>query len=116
MLKEGNEWYDLINNLKIFTVWAASSLIDAVFLALWVFTQWFVNENVIKIFTLNDLDRWMLETFQIIFAIATLAPIIVYVYVDIRVMLLRAQRKIRQEIELSKVNDPDDEYQRKTAS
>ena len=101
-MNDNNEWNDLIGELKVFSIWIVSSLIDVGFLALWVSVQWIVNENVIKTFTFSGIDRWILLAFQVIFALSTLAPIVVYIYVDIRVMLLGAQRRIGQEIALSK--------------
>jgi hypothetical protein len=58
--------------------------------------------KVIANLQLSGIDKWVLSAFQLLFAVSTLAPVVVYIYVDIRVMLLRAQGKIRHEIMLSK--------------
>lgn len=105
-----NEWRkDLKDRLRVFSIQAISSLIDSGFLALWVIVQWAVNEYVVKRLELADIDKWVLSAFQVIFAISTLVPIVVYIYVDTRVMVLRAQRRIRCEINLSKANGSNNE-------
>lgn len=90
-------WKDLIRELKVFTVWIFSSLIDAIFLALWVLVQWLVNGNVIVRFGLSGIDRWMLFAFQVLFAISTLAPVVIYIYADTSVMFWQAQMRIWRE-------------------
>ncbi len=98
-----NYWReDLKARLKVFGLEAASGLMDSGFLAIWVILQWAVTECVVKRFELSGVDKWMLSAFQVVFAISTLVPIVVYVYLDIRLMVLRAQRRIRHEKELSK--------------
>jgi hypothetical protein len=99
-MAERNEWKEIATELKTFTKWTISALIDSAFLILWVFVQWLVNKVVANL-ELSGIDRWVLSLFQILFAISTLAPVITYIYVDIRIMLLRAQRKIRREKELN---------------
>lgn len=96
-MQSGSEWKDLASELKVFTRWAISSLIDSAFLAFWVFVQWIASEKVIASLGLSGVDQWMLAIFQVLFAISTLVPIVVYIYVDIRVMLMRAQRRIQGE-------------------
>lgn len=92
------EWKDLSRELKIFTIWAVSSLIDSIFLALWVFVQWIVNEYVTAKLRLSFADQWVLYGFQIIFSVSTLAPVIIYIYTDIRVMIIRARSRVRSEL------------------
>jgi len=108
-MNENDWWKDLKDRLKVFSIQAISSLIDSSFLALWVIVQWAVNEYVVNRLQLADIDKWVLSAFQVVFAVSTLAPIVVYIYVDIRVMVLRAQRRIRYEIKLSGANEPNNE-------
>jgi hypothetical protein len=49
----------------------------------------------------------VLTIFQILFAISTLAPVVITIYRDIRIMLLRTNRKIRREILLGDYDEPD---------
>jgi len=97
-MSDVNEWTELKNTLRLFTVWTISSLIDSAFLALWVTIQWLVNNNVVALLILTGIDRVVLAIFQFLFAISTLAPVAITIYRDIRIMLLRTQRKIRSEI------------------
>lgn len=106
-MSKTNEWTELKDTLKLFTVWTVSSLIDSAFLALWVTIQWIVSSKVITPLRLTGIDRLILTIFQILFAISTLAPIAITIYRDIRIMLLRTQRKIRSEIHISEYNEPD---------
>jgi len=57
-----------------------------------------VNNNVVALLILTGIDRVVLAIFQFLFAISTLAPVAITIYRDIRIMLLRTQRKIRSEI------------------
>ena len=50
-----------------------------------------------KSIVLTGIDRVVFTIFQILFAISTLAPVAITIYRDIRIMLLRAQHKIRIE-------------------
>jgi hypothetical protein len=79
---------------KLFTTWAVSSLIDGGFLVLWVIVQWSVSKTI-ETFPLKGPDQWVLSVFQILFSISTLVPVIVYIYIDVRLMLLQARRTIR---------------------
>ena len=77
--------------------WMLSSLLDGGFVALWVVIQWGV-QNVIARFPLSGLDSYLLRAFQWVFAATTLVPILVYICVDVTVMVLRARRLVRKEI------------------
>jgi len=102
-----NEWTELKDTLRQFAVWAVSSLIDSAFLALWVTIQWLVSNKVVTPLILTGIDQLSLTVFQILFAISTLAPVANTIYTDIRIMLLRTQRKIRNEIQIGEYNEPD---------
>ena len=73
-------------------------VIDAVFLCLWAVVQCLVK-ILIERLELSGIERWVLLTFQVIFAVSTIVPVIIYIYVDIKVMVNRAARQIKQEIE-----------------
>lgn len=88
------EWKDLSRELKVFAIWGVSGLIDSAFLALWVAIQSLGN-NFLQQFSLDGIDQWVLNVFQIIFALSTLAPVIIYVYSDIAVMILQARERIQ---------------------
>ena len=95
-----SEWGELKDTLRLFAVWTVTSLIDTSFLALWVAIQWIINNKVIVPLELTGLDHIVLTIFQILFAISTLAPVGITIYRDIRIMLLRTQRRIRSEIKI----------------
>jgi hypothetical protein len=99
-MSASKEWAELKDTLRFFTIWTVSSLIDSAFLALWVAGQWVVNNWVVKPLELTGIDRLVLTIFQILFAISTLAPVAITIYRDIRIMLLRTNRKIRSELKI----------------
>jgi hypothetical protein len=78
-------------------LWIASATIDAFFLVLWVAVQWLANRCIMGM-EISGPDRLVFAVFQwALFPICTLAPIAVWVYQDIRIMIIRAQRKIAEE-------------------
>lgn len=107
-MNNSGEWTQLNAQLKILSKWIISSLIDSGFLAIWVFLQWLVNTKLIANLELSGIDRWVRQVFEVLFAISTLAPVVIYIYVDIRVMLLRARKTIQREIELSGTHGTND--------
>lgn len=106
-MREVNEWVEIKNTLKLYVIWAVTSLIDSLFLAIWITIQWLVNSKIVVPLRLTGLDNLVLFIFQIFFAISTLAPVATTIYRDIRIMLLRTQRRIRQEIEIGETHEPD---------
>jgi hypothetical protein len=95
-----NEWRALIETTRLFILWSVNSLLEAFFLALWGLTQWFVNNKIISPLDLKGIDRIILTVFQFLFAISTLAPVVITIYRDIRIMLLQTKRKIQNETKL----------------
>lgn len=99
-------WSELGQRLHAFLIQAASMLIDCAFLGIWVAAQWALNVLVITRLPVASIDMSTLHAFQIMFAISTFVPVAVYVYVDIRVILLRAKQRIQREVELAgQIND-----------
>lgn len=97
-MNENNYWIELKNTVKLFSFWALTTIIDTLFLAIWVLIQWIVGDKVITPIELTGIDNYVLIIFKIMFAVSTLAPVVITVYRDIRIMLIRTQNKIRQEI------------------
>lgn len=106
-MSEVNEWVELKNTIKLYAVWGVTTLVDSLFLALWVTVQWLVDTFVVHPLMLTGLPNLVLSIFQILFAISTLAPVAITIYRDIRIMLLRTQRRIRREIEIGEAHEPD---------
>jgi hypothetical protein len=83
---------------RMFLRWIIASLIDGAFLTIWTFTQYGVDQ-AIGLVELSSIDNWMLLCFQVLFAISTLAPVVLYICQDISIMFIRTMRAIRQERE-----------------
>lgn len=107
-MSENGEWQDLKKRLGVFCLWAVSALLDTAFLSLWVYVQYVANEKVIGNLELSGIDKLVLGAFQVLFAVSTLAPVLVYIVKDVMIMILKARMQIR-EIEESMTNVQDDE-------
>ncbi len=106
-MSKSNEWIELKETLKLFTIWGVSSVIDSAFVALWAVVQYFVNHKVLSLFILTGIDLIVLNIFHFLFAVSTLAPIVFTIYKDIRIMYLRTQRKIQNEIKFGDYDEPE---------
>lgn len=76
----------------------ATTLLDAVYLALWLVTQWGVS-RIHFVFPVFGWDLWMFWVFQFIFAVSTLLWILLGIYKDYKIMVIKIQREIKQEEE-----------------
>ena len=83
--------------LHLFAKWALSSLVDGVFLVLWVCVQWLVNQLISNL-PLSWIDGWMLLLLQFLFAIATLVPIIAHVGVNVVRHIVHSWNAIQEEM------------------
>jgi len=114
-MNDKQEWENLRSNFNVYLRWVLASFIDAIFISLWIITQWIVNTYVIKRLELSGIDQWQLNTFQLLFAIATLIPIASYVIKDSAVIIIRTWRAIRSEI-YEKNNDQTEASRAQTAN
>jgi len=105
-MAKDNIWKELSKELRTFLKWTVSGLIDSAFLVLWVLVQW-GNQKIIENLQLSGLDKWQLTAFQILFAISTLASVIIYIVTDISIMFIQAKRMVKKELEKGKVNVAD---------
>lgn len=95
--------------IKLLGLWSSVStvLADSAFLIIWLVCQYVIDVLIQKLNLSANIDRWMLTAFQYFFAFSTLAPVLINIYVDIRILLIRAKRMIEQEKqqELRRGND-----------
>jgi hypothetical protein len=83
--------------LKVRVVWIGTALCDALFLVLWVVIQFIANRYIAKM-DLSGPDKVMCGIFQwALIPIGLLAPILIWFYQDIGVMIIRARRRIHEE-------------------
>ena len=97
-MPKNTEWNELRSELRLFFKWTVSGVIDSTFLVLWVFVQW-GNQKLIANLQLSGIDKWQLIAFQILFAISTLASVVVYIVTDISVMVTQARKRIKKEMD-----------------
>ena len=79
--------------------WAMTTFMDAGFLVLWIIAQRLVT-YVARWLALDGIDQQIFLVFQIAFAVSTLSPILTFLYKDISILWIRAQREIKREMEL----------------
>ncbi len=68
--------------------------LDSLFLVFWAFIN-FGADYFVERLHLAGIDEVVLRCVQVLFGVATLAPICVWLYTDIRIMVKRANRKIQ---------------------
>lgn len=73
-----------------------AELINAFFLVVWVLLQWGLHAFLAQ-FPLEGLEGMMVSIFKYLFAFATLVPIVVFIYVDTRIIFIRAAHTIKLE-------------------
>lgn len=93
----GQEVNEMRQRLKLFALQMVSCLINALFVAAWAFLQWVVQKYAVQPLGLAELDKWMLLAFHALFALTTLVPIVCYVVVDLRKIILRTYRVVREQ-------------------
>ena len=87
---------DIQNIIESHKTYFVASLISTLYLIIWIFLQWGVSWTLTNL-PLEGIDKWMLFAFQILFSISTLAPIMINLFIDVRVMVIRGLRKIKSE-------------------
>lgn len=87
------------NDLKlyVFAEWALSSLVDGVFLVLWVWGQWLIDQVICQV-QLSWIDHYTLLMIQVLFAIATLVPIVVHSCVNLVQHVVQGWKAIQEEM------------------
>jgi hypothetical protein len=88
-------WKDFIPELQEYGNWTLSNIFSGIFLVLWVIFQYFVNE-ALEGFLLSGIDLIIFRVFQILFAITTLAPPLIYSYKLVKIMWFRANLEVEQ--------------------
>ena len=97
LMNENNLWADLKERTVLFTKQIVCIFIDVIFLCLWVIVQYLTNEIIILRLKIYGVDIWVYRTFQIIFLISTLIPVVAYIYSDLFIIIIRTRRRIKQE-------------------
>jgi hypothetical protein len=88
-----------LEELKVFIIWAISSLVDGVFLILWVFVQQFFDQLVSNL-QLFGVERGILIVIQLLFAILTLVPILTHICLSLIRSLKEARLLIWEELSM----------------
>ena len=94
-----------LEELKVLAMWGITNLADGVFLVIWTYIQWEVNQ-VISGLQLDGIDYWLLMAIQLLFAVATFVPILTHICVGIVRRLVQALIVIRNE--LKRLKNPED--------
>lgn len=78
-------------------LWFLASLIDGLFLAGWAALQWGVDW-FLGLILLSGISAGISLMFQVIFAIATIAPVILWIYEDTMKMIRRVRYNILEDM------------------
>jgi hypothetical protein len=72
----------------------ACAIIDSLFLGLWAIPNVGLHYLAPYLAKLTGVDSVVLYCLQVLFAIATLAPVGIWIYKDVRIMLIRANKDL----------------------
>lgn len=81
--------------LALASLWIGSAFIDVAFLLIWVFLQFGAGRFTSGL-QLSWINHYVLVAFQIVFGLSTLAPVVLYIYTDVRIMVQQAGAAIRK--------------------
>ena len=90
--------YSLKEKFNLTVVYLVSVLLNGVFLCIWVAVQYGIA-FILQLLSTDRMTKWIILTFRIIFALSTLLPIIIRLYTDIRIMVIRSAKEIEKERE-----------------
>lgn len=98
-MDDDNEWKGILRVVDTRTRWFITAFIDGLFIIFWYFLQrgvsWaFTQSGFVVPAELSPIDTVVLITLQLVFDIATLIPILLYIYIDTAVMVRRARKTI----------------------
>ena len=93
-----NDWRkDILERLEDFGKLGLSLLIDFGFLTFWAIVQWGGDKYIFRNIHLSRIDSRLLPILQWIFAIATLATVVIFIITDIGIIIKRAWKKFQEE-------------------
>ncbi len=95
---------DLRRRFKNLGVQVASVVVDGLFLALWAAVQYAVNRFIEWLELSSAIDQWVLFTLQVIFAVSTLAPVLIFLFKDIAIMAVRARDEVKEASQAGKTS------------
>ena len=102
-MKKDTNWKELKYTVEIFLIWSITSILDCIFIILWVLVQYFAGK-IINNFNLSGIDRINLYIFQFLFALSSVVPVLLTVYRDLTIMVVRTNRIIMRELRLGRKN------------
>ena len=81
-------------------IWCIAMIIDGSFMAFWLFLQMLIS-RLIQLWALTSwLDELMFNVFSTLFAIATLIPVVLHTYKDIRILWHRTAQDISEKTQV----------------
>jgi hypothetical protein len=89
---------EIIDHIKPLLVWTVTGLIDSVFIILWVVVQ-YLTDRLVEPFKLTGINNIQFVIFQILFAISTLLPLLLWIFKDIIIMGIQVQTQIKQALQ-----------------
>jgi len=90
------DFSDVRNSVKMFTIWLIVLLPDTIYLCFWLFLQWGIS-FISDFMDPSGLDWLQFSIFQILFMTSTLVPILIWIVTDIRKLIIRSNNIVLQE-------------------
>lgn len=87
--------FPIKSKAKTALAWATSLLVDSVFLSIWFLAQSIVGRLATS-FPAHGTDSYAIASVQVLFAISTIIPIILYIYQDTLIMYYRTKANIEK--------------------
>ena len=94
---------ELAETVPVFAIWAVNCVLGAAYLVLWACAQWGVD-RLVDGFQLSGIDYWTLLAIQLLFAVATLVPILIHICVSTMRTVVEGWIAMREE--LNKIGIP----------
>jgi len=103
---------DIEMPLKFFAILSLDTLFNSIFLAIWAIIQFILN-YVLGLLQLEGFDGSIIRLAQIVFAVTTFIPILMYYYMGLRVGWIRIHQRIDRERRKREIENANSEFQRR---
>lgn len=95
----------LAEKIRDVGVQVCTILADNVLLAIWVVVEYWLEHRLVPQFPVtSEIGKVSFWVFRVTFAISTIGPSLVFLYRDLRIMWVRAQKAIENETKVLKAS------------
>ena len=87
---------ELLERVQTLGIQLISVLIDAIFLAVWVFLQWGTN-YLIQFLEVQGIEKWVLLSFKMFFGLSSFGAVAIPAFKDLAIISVKAWKEFKQE-------------------